>query len=749
MRVLLPSYTGQKRNMRQTAKIILGLVLVFGIANVFGYPLTLDQRERFKRYIPRSFAKLEAGDPVHVVAIGDGVIGGITPLPAAWESGNPLFSYTGMFLTRLAREFFYTGGVELLNPPEGGSAKISPYLGNEITLENLTIPDGNALDGLRSATTDVFVHDPDMLLVQYGIYDSFGYLSIDSYQRAIQEIIDAAKRSNTDVVIFSPTLVNFGEGAMEWGITRPYATAAREVAALNGVLFIDLGAHLARLGGGIDPASEPQAGMQVIGDKLTGIFKFGPDLQTRERIHPARKANEYLGEVIFDDLKNGARQSAFTYAAVAAYENNSKINVTVAITNQSDQPHEGSIGALAVGSAIVPVDIAQRFKVEPGKTTQLLFRYKRPIVGKARDGSDLFYPVAASDELGRFSFVLEDTIGSELVDIPVRVGPVTALWKSRHYINVSNKLRIEWDLVSGYDKPVSGTFQVGMGEKVGPPTPFSVSPLGTKTVFSIFDFEGGNEAQIQKDVWIQVEADGRIVRFTREMEAIKDIVLGEPIAMKPWADYANARPAGTVDAKQRPEGKATWLFDADENALYAIARLERLRIPDMGDKAAIQVRLFLDARSSDAIRSFGAVEPLEVYTKASDGPGVTSPIQLGSFGSGYNMLLSEKGVTSTLDTAEDGAKLLTIRIPRTYLHAHEWELGSIDSVLGFRAELTLADSLPDATEPFPARNRYETSSPSFAFDNRPILGFHENDARALSTLRLSRTPVSSWSVRIY
>jgi len=735
--------------MRHAAKIAIGLVLVFGIANVFGYPLTLDQRERFKRYIPRSFAKLEAGDPVHIVAIGDGVLGGITPLSTAWESGNPLFSYTGMFLTRLAREFFYTGGVKLLNPPEGGSAKISRYLGNELTLENLTTSDGNALDGLRRANTDAFLHDPDLIVVQFGIYDSLGYLSIDSYQRAIQEIIDAGKRNNTDVVIFSPTLVNYGAGAMEWGIARPYATAAREVAALNGVLFIDLGSHLAKLGGGVDPATEPQAGMQVIGDKLTSIFKFGPDLQTRERIHPATVANEYLGEVIFDDLKNGPKVSNFTYAAVAAYENNSNINVTVAITNQSTEPQKGSIGALAVGRSIVPIDIAQRFKVAAGDTTQLLFRYRRPPVGKSRDGSDLFYPFSASDELGRFSFVLEDTVGSELVDLPVRVGPVTALWKSRHFINVSSKLRFEWDLVSGYGKPVSGKFRVGMGDKIGPETAFSVSPLGTKTVFAIFDFEGGSEAQFQNDVWIQVEADGRKVRFTREMEATKDIVLGEPILMKPWSSYANAKPAGALEAKERPEGKATWLFDADEKALYAIARLEGFRIPDLGDKAAIEARLFLDARSIDGVGSFGAIEPIEIYTKASDGPGLISAIRLGSFGTGYNMVLSSKGITSTLDTVDDGVKLLTIRIPRTYLHEHEWDLGSIDSVFGFRAEITVADALSDATEQFPARNRYETNSPSFAFDDRAILGFHENDARALSTLRLSRTPVKSWSVRIY
>jgi hypothetical protein len=30
-----------------------------------------------------------------------------------------------------------------------------------------------------------------------------------------------------------------------------------------------------------------------------------------------------------------------------------------------------------------------------------------------------------------------------------------------------------------------------------------------------------------------------------------------------------------------------------------------------------------------------------------------------------------------------------------------------------------------------------------------VQGFHENDARSLMTLRLSRQPVNSWSVRVY
>ncbi|MEM7602403.1 MAG: hypothetical protein AAF357_13420, partial [Verrucomicrobiota bacterium] len=108
---------------------ILLLLTVAMVSVRAEYPLTLEQRGQFKQFMPRSFPKLEARDPVHVVAIGDSVMGGYTPLPTAWESNNPLFSYTGIFLEQLAKEFFYPGGVRLLNPPLNGTSKRSEYMG--------------------------------------------------------------------------------------------------------------------------------------------------------------------------------------------------------------------------------------------------------------------------------------------------------------------------------------------------------------------------------------------------------------------------------------------------------------------------------------------------------------------------------------------------------------------------------------------------------------------------------------------
>jgi len=728
-----------------------GLLLVSGTASLSAYPLSLEQRQRFERYLPRTFPKLEARDPVHIVVLGDSVTGGYTPLPSAWESLNPLFSYTGVFLGELAREFFYPGGLRLINPPTQGTAKLSPYLGDEITLENLTEIDGTALDGLRRVLSDAFVHDPDLLIVQYGIYDAFGEVSIDVYRRALQEIADEAGRRSVDLILLGPGMVRHGYGPMDWGVTRPFASTAREVALSNGVLFMDAGQHLSRFGGGVDPKTEASAAMDMIGSRLGRMFHFGPELDHLERVHPSRRANEYLGEALFDELKNGTPNSDFTYAGVANFTPEGTVEVVLAIHNQSEEIKQGTVGALSVSGCLVPLEeAARRFSVPPQATTQVSFRYRRPIVGQARDGSDVLFPIEAADEFGRFSFLLEDTVRSELVDLPLRIGPITAVWRSRQILNVTDRLRIEWDLVNGSDKAVSGTFQVGLGDQIGDPTPFTVPPLGTKRIFSLFDFATeGTAPSFQREIWIQTDVDGLVTRFYRELEASRDLVLGEEIPLKAWDAYVNIPPAGDPTARTRGTGDVRAYFEANQEALYAVATLSGVAIPSLGDQAAVRARIFLDARPMDEVRSFGAVRPIEIYAKAEGGVGIAPSVPLGAFGNRYDLVLPPKGIASALSRDARGDAVFEIRIPRTYLHRHEWNLDSPDSLLGVRLEIGVADDRADSADPFPKHRSYVSNSPTFAFEDRIIRGFDERDARSLTSLRLSRQPVRSWTVRIY
>ncbi|MCB1088718.1 MAG: hypothetical protein KDM63_16895, partial [Verrucomicrobiae bacterium] len=90
------------------------------------YPLTLAQREHLRQYLPRTFSKLDGQRQVHIVALGDSVTWMYT---RDENNGNWLLSYLGHFGNRLAREFFYTGGVRALNPEKDKPAKLKEHLG--------------------------------------------------------------------------------------------------------------------------------------------------------------------------------------------------------------------------------------------------------------------------------------------------------------------------------------------------------------------------------------------------------------------------------------------------------------------------------------------------------------------------------------------------------------------------------------------------------------------------------------------
>lgn len=729
---------------------LLGLI---GSADLLAYPLTLEQRKRLKKYLPRTFPKLEARDPVHVVAIGDSVMLGYTPLPSAWENGNSLFTYPGIFLEKVAREWFYTGGVELLNPPKGGTSKATSFKGEEIRFENLSTMDAVMLSGIQRTTTNAFIHNPDLLLIQYGTNDVLAGTSLDAFKRALHETIEAGKKQKSDIIVFSPSILNFGGGAMNWGITRPFTSAAREICDIHGVMFIDLGQHLIKWGGaGVDPDTHPQAAMEIVGGTLTKIFQFGPDLETKEKIYPCLRAHQNLGKAVFQELLNGPHLSDFSVAGTAVLEGEgSNVKVILSLRNQSTEEKQGTIGALALGQGMIPVVPAQRFVIPAGKNAQFEFQYDRSVVGKNRAGADLYMPFEIDDDVCRFSFVLEDSFAAEFIELPLRVGPVSVAWKSKQFVNITDRLHLEWNLINGTSQSISGQYQIGLGDSVATPVNFSLAPLGNKPFFADFEFknEAGQE-KLQSDVWVEVRINGQVHRFDREMEATKDLALGEAMPMSSWAGYVNAPPAvGNSVARKRPSGRVDVRFDISEKFLSIIATINGLNIPDLGKNPALRAELSIDARPAGEVRSFGFVDPVVIYTKGTDGDGYTMPLDLGAFGNGYNMILDSRGISSELKTAENGERILEIRVPKSYLHRIDWGKISPETVLGVKFQITPANSDGNPASPFDERNSFLTNSASFNFQNKTIHGHGSKDARGLTTLRLSKDPGKTWSVRLY
>src|SRR5687768_7831357 len=78
--------------------------------------LTKEQEERLKKYLPRTFPKLQRRDPVFVAVCGDEISGSYEPGGAAPPSAH-VMSWYGRFLDRLGGAFFYHGGVVDFNAP--------------------------------------------------------------------------------------------------------------------------------------------------------------------------------------------------------------------------------------------------------------------------------------------------------------------------------------------------------------------------------------------------------------------------------------------------------------------------------------------------------------------------------------------------------------------------------------------------------------------------------------------------------
>lgn len=473
------------------------------------------------------------------------------------------------------------------------------------------------------------------------------------------------------------------------------------------------------------------------------IFYYGEDGLRPEILVPGPDAQRFLGQSLFDELLDGPRESDFSFAGVAVHGTEGKIRVAVSIRNQSRDRKQGTIGALAVGEGLVPNDPAKRFEVGPGESARVEFTYERPEIGEAGDGEVRYFPLELDDEVTRFPFVLEDTFESELVDLPLRIGPVSISWRAKQFINVTNRMRAEWRMRNGTSEAVTGTYQVGFGKAASDPVSFSLPPLGDKDFEAIFPFEPREESEpFYDELWVQVTVGKMTYRFRRTLEASRDIALGEEIPLR--RREATAPPS----AGGNPGGAPAYArFEADENFLYAIARVGDLAIPDRGDVAALRFSLTVDGRSSSEVRSFGSVAPLEFYFRANGGLGSLAALPIGCFGSGYDRALSAEGLKGFYRVEGDQREVI-IAVPRSYLYRHEWKMEDALSLLGVRLELSVADP-ESGPGTFEARETIMSHAPALVWNGRIVSRLDPRDARSLATLRLSRQPVRSWSIRVF
>lgn len=697
--------------------------------------LTPVQRERLKVFIPRTFRKLETRDRVHIVALGDSVTRVYTPVAATNE--DFIEGYVAKFGGLLAKRFFYPGGVRMVNAPKGRKEKVDEHLGREIQVENLAVGGRTAVDALQFLTTTAFLNDPDLVLVNYGINDAVQAVSLDAYRRSLVQVVKECQSRGVDVIVMAPNLIRMPERKVEWGLTRPYATVAEEVAAEHQVLFMDFGKFTATFGGAVPANYESEAAVTQVTDRLRTLFHFESG-QPDDTLHPNHGAQKAMGSALYEQLVNGLGEPSYQVTA-RARARGEEVVVTLAVKNLTEEERQAHLCALPLGRWLETETPYHSFHLAPGRRTELEIVYKAS--GSGAGGLNVRTDVG--DGLARFSYLISDDTHTELQDSVTRLDPIAVDWVSKAMTDMTDSVQIQWTFMNGTKEALKGNYTFYFGEEKADGT-FELPPVGSAQYYVSFDPKFPEKLLRKKyPVRLEVAVNGQKLVYKRELEATRDIALGQRVSLQTQADYEKSKQGETGEAGQND---VSLKVDADENWLYFTAQLAGQVLQEVTDKPedppfAVVAELRLDARPTAECRTFGYVDFVRLKSGAADGPGFAERLPVAAFGNGYDQLLDPLGFPTELKSNADGTKRLEFRVPWSYLYRHEKKLGQSDGILGLGLHLRLPSPGEKGVQFLPERTWILNDS-----------GLYPRDARGLVTLRLVEKPdglLPTWSARLY
>lgn len=745
------------------------------------YELNAEQSARLQQYLPRTYAKLVKRAPVHTVCIGDSVM-------INWsygvDNGNVLKAWNGVFLQELADQFIYNGGVRLVKPAKGQPAKLTNFIGPEITVQNFSRGGRQIFHALQPLTTNAFENDPDLVIVSYGINDSLNGQPLDVYRKNVQQVVDAVKAHGADLILCGPSLILDNPPELKLGLTRPYTDTMREVAQANGVFFADLGdlAWLIQLEQRVHPLEEvkkrlakeaakaeaaaaaaaeaakldpkaptppPPPRKPVLENPLEEEMNTDPDkkamvsfqhivdlLKTRynhgdivDLVHPDTPSQELLGRRVFAELLNGIKPVPWVMGgATVNLENAETCKLTYRLENPTQEEQAYAVLPL-VTPMWTPQEAPSQVMLKPGKKTLVNVTYKRSAPGNTQGRSDLFPPHEAVLRLP----VL--TVGGGMARIEeARAGitPVAVLWNTGasfnqqavelvgRIVNTSGQVVVgKWE-AKWMGQATSGTFSA---------TAMSEEPFRVK-------FNVPPTTRQKGTVTFQVTIGNNSYRFDRELEVVRNISLKESVPLLSPATYVRDQVQNPLMPDTTSPG-VVLRADADSNALYLTYDIYGYRLQDCpAGTGAVGLELSIDARSYGKRLTPGSTDAIRVVASAADGDAVVAPLPPWIFGNGYGMFYDEKQVKCRLSSRPDGARRVTLTLPRGYLYLHEWAMGNANSQLGLNTTMQIWQGGENG------QGAYQTFFLT-------LNGRHRDDAESLAVLELSDKPTGRWTVRLY
>jgi len=710
-------------------RLFLLMAMVWGAScqDGWSYPLTQAQRDRLTRFVPNALEKLERRQPIHVVVVGEGVSRMIT---RDERSQDVLSSMHGYFLAGFEAEFYYTGGVRLVNPIGDHPSKNRTHKGEEITFEQFTEPEGTVLDAQRQMSSRALLNHPDLVLIQAGVNDCLNGMLLETFSTALAEAVKLARDSGSEVIVVGPTLIHEPSAASGWGVNRTYAAAAAKVAENAGVMFLDPAVDLARTRPIPDDGDPTERAGQISEAIALELFDYGPGIKETILINP--EAHRRAGRGMFEQFLNGLPPTGWTASGRGTLIRPRELEVEVEVNNGSDREKAGVLVALDIGVGWRAAIGAYDLICKPGEKKKLKILYRQRVV--SGEGDQAVYAASQFPEgILCCPILISDLYDTTLLDASGPLGPVRIVWDFTPQQGRRGTFPLKFSFHNPSSEKITGSYELAYANQRARVS-FELGPQQTK--------EFSNQCALPKDnsrwgaknpVVLTVDAGSAKFIEEREVEVIRNQRLEE---VRPLAQASQLVGAtGPIEAG----GKTSLAIAADANLLkltFNLGTEELLAIPG---KPSLLLELSLDGRSAGEEGGAGFVHPLQIGFSSADGPGKVAAIGDSAFGEGYSKELSPLGVFAQMSAGEKGGHKVEVSIPKMYLYRHDWKLGDPECRIGVLAKINFARRDGNGMGGYPAEARWMNGGAPLCRD----------DAAALPQVEMATGESNAWSVHLY
>ncbi len=726
-----------------------------------GFELTAAQRERLQKYLPKSLAKLNKREPVLALVVGDNV----TDMSVLTDdNSDALKSYPGVFLSQLADQFYYTGGIRVLQPKRGKPEKSLNTYGQVITVQNVSRGDRMMIHAMNVLEATAWKDKPDLVLVSFGINDATSGMSLATYRQAVQDVINAVKSNKTDLILVGPTPTPKDPPEEGLALTRPYVDTMREVAQAAGVFFADLGdiSWLVRvdepmkdleapapkkpkdgavtapapasaikipLPEALDPDPDKRAArlFHQVATHLRRWFDHGGKI---DLINPNTAMHRLLGRRLFTELLDGPKNAPWSIGtSTARMIDSDHCEVVYSIENISNSNLRLNLLPL-ITSNWKPKEAETQIELKTGRKSLVTVTYVR-----GSTSPDAFSP---HEGLLRLPVMILANGVARIEDLRARLQNITMLWNLGAQFNQAGGATVTGRIINPSSNPLAGKWKAEwLGQKFS--GEFKAPAAGEAPVKINIKLPAGNTPLTTQrgTLSFTVTTDKLSLQFPRMLEIVQNIGLKQTSPIFGKSRYQTDKPVPPPAPGPTQPG-ATFKVDADTMALYLTWDIHGLNLVENSNGVAVTADVNIDARSYGKRLAHGVTETLRVTTSAADSPGKMYPIKAWSFGNGYATDYNRNPAQAMLSSRPDGSRRLTLMLPRSMFHLHEWALGNGNSQLGLSTRLGIWQA-PDAKHPEGAELSYSL------FEN----GLQRDDAESLAALELTAQPTRRWTVHFY